>query len=113
MLANVDKRLLLALLIAVTVIAVVIIVGGVFLAIVKARKRNSPQIMRSIFFTIGAIIIAAISWIYNIGWLRFVLTFLAIPIFHAIAFFLTNFFSAIYFDKSEKLKKQSVLFFAE
>ena len=52
MLANVDKRLLLALLIAVTVIAAVIIVGGVFLAIVKARKRNSPQIMRSIFFTI-------------------------------------------------------------
>ncbi len=49
MLANVDKRLLSALLIAVTVIAAVIIVGGVFLAIVKARKRNSPQIMRSIF----------------------------------------------------------------
>ena len=76
MLANVNRSLLLTLLIVAFVVAIVVIVGGVLLAIVKARKNNSPNSKKIIVRTFVSIIIAAVSWIFNFGWIRFFYDFL-------------------------------------
>ena len=106
MLAKVNKNFLLALLIVVFIVALVVIVGGTILGIVKARKASKKVIFR----TLGSIIIAAISWILNFGWLRFMMTFLLFPIIHGILFFLANMFFCKYTDESPLMSKWNLLF---
>ena len=91
-------------------VAVFIIVGGTIWVIVKARKNGFSNSKKVIFYTIGAIIIAAFSWVLNFGWLRFIMTFYLIPIIHAIIFFLANMFLAKYTDQSSKMQKLNSLF---
>ena len=51
------------------------------------------------------VIIAIISWILNMGWLRVIMTIYAVPIIHTIAFIIINIFSLSYINKSVKLKR--------
>lgn len=110
MLANVNRSLLLTLLIIVFVVAIVVIVGGVIFAIVKARKNNFPNSKKIIVCTFVSIIIAAVSWILNFGWIRFFMTFLLVPIIHGIVYFLVNLFFAKYTDQSPKMSRLNLLF---
>lgn len=57
------------------------------------------------------IIMAGASWILNIGWLRLIMTFLGVPLLHAVAFVFICNFSLTYADKSAKLKKYVVFSF--
>lgn len=54
-------------------------------------------------------LIAIISWFLNFGWLRFFMTFLAIPTIHTIAFLFINDLALTYIDKSAGIKRYSVL----
>lgn len=110
MLANVNRSLLLTLLIIAFVVAIVVIIGGVILAIVKAIKNKSSNSKKIIVCTFGSIIIAAVSWILNFGWLRFFMTFLLVPVIHGIVFFLSNMFFAKYTDQSPKMSRLNLLF---
>lgn len=110
MLTNVNRSLLLALLIITFVVAIVVIIGGVIWAIVKARKNNSSNYKKIIVCTLGSIIITAVSWILNFGWLRFFMTFLLVPVIHGIVFFLANMFFAKYTDQSPKMSRLNLLF---
>lgn len=56
------------------------------------------------------ILIVAISWITNMGWIRFFLTFLMVPVIHALVFFWTNYFSAKYCEIVPNLKKLTWFF---
>lgn len=111
MLANVNSGFLLTLLIIAFVVAIVVIIGGTILGIVKARKNNSFNSKKVIFRTVGSITIVAISWILNFGWLRFFMTFLLVPVIHGIIFFLANVFFAKYIEQSSKMSKFNLLFF--
>lgn len=67
---------------------------------------------KNILVSLLCIAVAAASWIFNMGWLRFFMTFLLIPFIHAIVFFLTNLFSANYIQKSKKSKDIYIAFCA-
>ncbi len=110
MLANVNRGLMLALLIIGLVIVFSAVIGGLIWAIVKARKNNSRNSVKVIVCTVGSIFIAAVSWILNFGWLRFFMTFLLVPVIHGIVFFLANMFFAKYTDQSPKMSRLNLLF---
>ena len=102
MLADINRTLLLYLLIGVIIIAVLVIVCGTIIAIIKACKKGEHNKRKDILLTLLCIAIAAASWIFNMGWIRFIMTFLLIPFIHAIVFFLVNLFSSKYIQKSKK-----------
>ena len=110
MLANVDRGLLLTILVLAFAVAIVVIAGRVIWSIVKARKSRYPNSKRIIFWTLGSIFITAVSWVLNFGWIRFVMTFLLIPIIHGIVYFLANLFFSKYIDKSSKMSKLNLFF---
>lgn len=101
MLSNVNRSLLLYLFPAIIVIAILAILGGIIIAIIKSFKKGDHSKQKSILVTLLCITIAAISWIFNMGWVRFIMTFLFIPFIHAIIFFLVNLFSSKYIQKSK------------
>lgn len=90
-------------LVAIVIISALVIAFGAVMAFVKSRKQDRG-IRKNIFVTLLCIAIAAISWILNMGWLRLSMTFLLIPFFHAIIFFLVNIFSLDCVQKSKKSK---------
>lgn len=110
MLANANRSFLLALIIITFVVAALVVISGVIWAIVKTRKNNSFNFKKTIICTFGSIIIAAASWIFNVGWFRFFMTILLVPIIHGIAFFLANMFFAKYTDRSLKMLRMNLLF---
>ena len=110
MLSNVNRTLLLYLLIGIIIIAVFVIVGGTIIAIINAYRKGDRSKRKCIFLTLLCIAIAATSWIFNMGWIRFIMTFMLIPFIHAIIFFLINFFTASYIHKSKKLRNINIFF---
>lgn len=110
MLSDVNRSLLLYLLIAIIIIAVLVIVGGTIITIIKSYKQGIHSKWKAILITLLCIAIAAVSWIFNMGWLRFIMTFLLIPFIHAIIFFLVNLFSLKYIQKSKKLRNFYIMF---
>ncbi len=107
MLANVSRDLLLYLLIAIIIIAVLVIVGGTIIAIVKSYKQDNSK-LNAILASLLCIVIAGSSWVLNMGWIRFIMTFMLIPFIHAIIFFLINLFTAGYIHKSKKLRNINI-----
>ncbi len=54
------------------------------------------------------ILVAAASWVLNIGWLRVILTWFLAPVSHAALFFLGNHFCAKYISENKWLKLVTV-----
>ena len=50
------------------------------------------------------ILVAAASWVLNVGWLRVILTLFLAPVFHAVLFFVGNHFCARYIPQNKWLK---------
>lgn len=95
---------------AIIVITVPSIIGASVFTIVKAYKTEDYIKMKCMILTLLCMTIAAVSWLLNMGWLRFVMTYTLIPFVHAIIFFLANLFSAKYMQKSKKLKAIFIMF---
>ena len=111
MLANVNRDLLLYSLITIIIIAVLVIVGGTIIAIVKSCKQGNHSKRNAVLASVLCIVIAGFSWVLNMGWIRFIMTFMLIPFIHAIIFFLTNLFTAGYIPKSKKLRNMNIFFY--
>lgn len=109
MLVNVNRTLLLYLLTAIFIVVILVIVVGTIIAIIKSYKKGEHSKRKGILLTLLWIAIAATSWIFNMGWIRFIMTFMLIPFVHAIVFFLINLFASKYVHKSEKLRKVLVM----
>lgn len=105
MLANVNRTLLLIL--CLSILAIGVITGIVILvkSIISSKKNGNHLKLKYNLVAILFVLIAIASWVLNMGWLRFIMTFLALPIIHTIAFMITNNFSLSYIDKSVKLKR--------
>jgi len=94
------------------VLAIVVIVGGIIWSIIKIRKNNSSKFKKVTIMTFASILIAAVSWVLNMGWVRFFMTILLIPVVHGIVFLLANLFFAKYIEQSPKMAKLNILFIA-
>ena len=110
MLSNVPGEILLFLLIIFFLVAILVVLGGTVWAVTKAKIEKSKSSKNNIIMTVVFIFIAAISWLLNFGWLRFIMTFMLIPFTHAIIFFLANLHVGKYLDKSTKIKKINLCF---
>ena len=109
MLANVNRTLLLILFLS--ILAIGVITGIVILvkSIISSKKNGNHLKLKYNLVAILLVIVATSSWVLNMGWLRFIMTFLAVPIIHTIAFMIINNFSLSYIDKSVKLKRFVIL----
>ena len=103
MLAIIPGSLLLLLLIFAFLLAIAAVVGGMAWALAAARKRNVPQVKWAVLASVLSVVIAAASWLFNFGWIRFFLTFLCVPFVHAAVFFLTNILVTMYAERSKKI----------
>lgn len=65
MLSDVNRSLLLYLLIGIIIIAVLVIVVGTIIAIIKSYKKGEHSKRKGILLTLLCIAIAATSWIFN------------------------------------------------
>lgn len=110
MLANVNRDLLLYLLIAVAIIGFVVVLSGTVWSIIKAYKKGNCNKVKMIIFTVLSIVIVTVSWFLNFGWIRFIMTFMLIPFIHSIIFFVTNLFTLKYREQSKKLRVVNNLF---
>ena len=108
--ANVNRDILLYSLIAIITIAVLVILGGTTMAIVKSHKQGNHSKRNAILASLLCIAIAGFSWILNMGWIRFIMTFMLIPFIHAIIFFLINLITAGYIHKSKKIRNINIFF---
>lgn len=92
------------------VLSLAIIAGIVFIIIkaIKAKSTGSRMVLLSIF---PALVIQALSWIFNIGWMRFGLTFSGYPFIHAVLFIIASIIASPCWDKSKKIRVMNVLFF--
>lgn len=89
------------------ILALAVAVLGIVLLMVKNKSfAQRCTIVASLF----CVVIAGISWVFNMGWLRFIMTFLLIPFAHAILFLITVFSTVKYVDKSAKIKIINLLF---
>ena len=110
MLSNIPSEVLLGALIAVFALAALSAVFGVVWIAIRAKKSGAQYLKRMLLLLLSAVIIAAVSWILNMGWYRFVLTLFLVPFTHGIAFLFTNVLLVRHFDGSRKLRILNLLF---
>lgn len=93
--------------VCISILLIGVITGIVILikSIISTKKDGNNSKLKYTLISILFVIIAIVSWILNMGWIRFIMTFLAVPIIHTIAFMIINSFSLSYIDKSVKLKR--------
>ena len=70
----------------------------------KLKGLNRPEIIKYYFLMIFCLFIMIPSWIFNIGWYRLLLTFLAFPVVHYVLFAIINGKSMVRLFFSKKLK---------
>lgn len=107
MLANASEGSLLALLIVVLIVFVLVVLCGVVILVwtlVKAKRSGNYNRFKYTLTPVLCVAAAAVSWLTNFGWIRLIMTLMAIPFLHAIAFFLVNIFAASQIEKSRTLK---------
>jgi len=101
-----NVRLLLPLII---MFVVAILAALVLSLIVKVSDRAKPMISNSSkkwhFFIILSGVIMILSWLFNFGWLRVVLTWIPIPLIHLIAFVIINAKVANLIGVSDRFKR--------
>lgn len=88
----------------------VFVVGVTILGIIRIIKKDSFNKATRIIVAIADLVIVAVSWILNLGWVRFVMMILLIPFVHGIIFLLTNLFISKYADTSKKIRVLNLLF---
>ena len=92
----------------------VAIVGLIIWGIVKLtkliKKNNLVKNKRPLVLSIICIIIATASLVLNMGWIRFGMIFMLIPIIQPILFLMTNLYASEFFAESPRLRIINFLF---
>ncbi len=89
-----------------TMLGIGLITGIVILirSIIIAKKGNSIPLKYNLL-TFLFVLIAIASWVFNMGWLRLFMTFMAVPIINTTVFLIFNHLSLSYINQSSYLKK--------
>lgn len=109
MLSNIPGTIFLVFILSVFSIGIITAIVVVSKSLILCINGGNSTKLKYNSFAIVLIVIAIISWILNMGWFRFILTILAVPIIHTTAFLIINNLSLSYVDKSKKLHKFVVL----
>lgn len=103
---------------ALLVLLACVIIGGIITglffvvkSIISAIKSRNITKLKFIIASVLIVITTTISWIFNMGWIRFILTFLAVPVVHTTAFIIISAKSLTYIDKSVRLKVYVLLYY--
>lgn len=105
MITSISQKVLNIALIALAIVAVLCIIGLVFMI------KNGTKCKRKVIFSsLITIFIAAVSWLTNLGYLRFFMTVCLIPFVHAIIIFFTNVSMVPYFEKYKSVRILNILF---
>ena len=95
-------------------IRLILVIGLIVFGIIKGiqflRKNKFFGKTKTIILSIILILLVSISWVFNMGWLRIIMTILFIPIIHSVVFFFMNLCSARYFNESKRVKLLNVYF---
>lgn len=75
----------------------------------KLKELNRPEMLKYYFLMLLCIFIMIPSWIFNIGWYRFILTISAFPIIHSVLFAIVNGKAMLKLFLSKKLKIYTLL----
>ena len=89
---------------AIVALAAVAAIVLVLRMVVCSIIRKEYMKLRCYLFSILCVLIAAASWVFNLGWFRTFITMSGIPVVHAILFFFMNSRAAAYFEKSSRMK---------
>ena len=109
MLSNVPSTLIMTLLVIFGLIAFVAVVIGLIWMIKKIIKSDKETKISSVL-TILAVLIAAASWIFNMGWLRLILTFLLVPFIHAAILIAVSIVASKFYKTSNFMSLFNTLF---
>ena len=88
-----------------------IIIGIIFFikSVISLVKTGDSLKLKYNLVCILCILVAIAAWIFNFGWLRFIFTFLAIPVIHTIALMLVTNFALSHIEESPKIKWYIIL----
>ena len=95
------------------IIGIIVFCIIAFVKLIKKAKKGSPKHRKYYFFSIGCVLLAAVSFIFNLGWLRvFLLWFFPIPLGYAALFLVSSFFAIRRFGDKPILKPLTLCSFA-
>lgn len=112
MLAMIPRELLLTILILILLIfglTVLVGIAAIICAFIKAKKNGNYKQLTYNSVCLLCVVIMVAAWITNLGWIRFIMTLMAIPFAHAIIFMIINFFAASQIERSARLKILTIL----
>lgn len=98
-------------LLAVFVVIFVSVLARLVIATVKTLKGRTKYTF-FILLSVFSVLIAGVSWVLNMGWLRFFMTFLLVPFIHAFLVYIISLLSVKYYDRVAKLKLLNMIFLA-
>ena len=87
-----------------------LVIFGAVKGILALKRLSFPEKKKTIISSLIYILIVTLSWFFNFGWIRFVLTLYLIPLIHAIIFFVMNILAGKFGGESAKLKMLSLIF---
>ena len=80
--------------------------------LIKLFKKNNLKNKKPLLLSVLCIVIATASFVLNIGWIRFSMTIMLIPIIQPIVFLKTNLHASNFFCESSRLRVINYLFIA-
>ena len=87
-----------------------LIIFGIIKIIQLMKKNNLLKNKKALFVSIACIIIATASLVLNMGWLRFGMIFMLIPVIQPILFLVINLYASQFFAESRILRITNILF---
>ena len=109
---NLGKYFVWCMLIVIFVAFVFFTVRGIIRTVKSAKRAGASHLTSIAVVTFVSVIIAAFSWIFNMGWLRAIMTFLLVPVIHGLVYIFSNLIFVKYMDKSKKMRVMKVFFVA-
>ena len=88
----------------------IIFLWSIILCVLKIKNTRLENKKATLLISLCCVLVAAVSWVLNIGWLRFAMTLLLVPFIHAALFVTVNVVAANYGEVSPKLKIANILF---
>lgn len=105
MIMNISRGIVDISVIAMAVIAILCLIGLVIMFIRGTRCKRIIMLT-----SLSFILIAATSWITNLGWIRFYLAVCLVPLAHAIVVFITNMTMVPYIEKYNSFRVLNAMF---
>ena len=96
--------------VGVMAVCFIIFLWSLILCILKVKNTKFEGKKNVVLVSLGCIVVALVSWALNFGWLRFIMTLLAVPLTYAAIFFTVNIIAGKYFKSSPILKWCNILY---